>query len=175
MCNAGGGGICDCGDAASWNPLGNCSDHSGVSTDSADDPTLRLPPDVQRQAPPVFEMLLGLIGSALINHDDCWLVGDAFVDRASGTPGPGWCMVLLHNDDHHGFDQVIKQVVKAVRCDIKRAEEVATRADQTQRACVCLSPTRTECERVQKVNIFISLSVPRLCTSTSGLTKFARL
>jgi ATP-dependent Clp protease adapter protein ClpS len=44
---------------------------------------------------------------------------DTGIDTSAGAK------VILFNDDHHTFDDVITQVIKAIHCDHKRAENVA--------------------------------------------------
>ncbi len=44
--------------------------------------------------------------------------------------------VLLYNDDHHTFDEVIDQVIKATGCTGERAEGIAVEVHTTGKAMV---------------------------------------
>lgn len=44
--------------------------------------------------------------------------------------------VLLYNDDHHTFDEVIDQVIKATGCTGERAESIAVEVHTTGKAMV---------------------------------------
>lgn len=46
------------------------------------------------------------------------------------------CRVLLFNDDHHTFDEVIDQVCKATACSATQAESVAWEVHTTGKAVV---------------------------------------
>lgn len=39
--------------------------------------------------------------------------------EVSNTP-----KVILFNDDWHEFDEVVNQIIKAIKCDLKKAEEL---------------------------------------------------
>ncbi|NTV97694.1 MAG: ATP-dependent Clp protease adaptor ClpS [Chlorobiaceae bacterium] len=52
-------------------------------------------------------------------------------EKRTGTDLLDPCHVVLYNDDHHTFDEVIEQIIKATRCVRQKAErctwEVHTR------------------------------------------------
>lgn len=46
------------------------------------------------------------------------------------------CKVILFNDEWHTFDEVIDQLVKAVKCSHDKAEEYAWEVHNKGKACV---------------------------------------
>jgi hypothetical protein len=84
MTTAGGGGICDCGDASSWAPEGNCSAHGGVHAGGVD-PTLALRADVRATAPVVVETVVAVLGWAIAHRNNCWTVPGLSI-----SPKPFW-------------------------------------------------------------------------------------
>lgn len=73
--------------------------------------------------------------------------------RASG----GWRTVLL-NCDCHTFDEVERQLMKAVRCSLARARELSWQVHNTGSAVVYEGP-RERCEAVASVLEDIRLRV----------------
>jgi len=71
--------------------------------------------------------------------------------------GGPW-VVILYNDDHHSFDEVILQVQKATGCSLEAAEWITTEAHVTGRA-VAYTGSEEECERVAGVLRQIRLQV----------------
>ena len=66
--------------------------------------------------------------------------------------------VILHNDDHHGFEEVILQVQKAAGVSLERAYEITIEA-HTQGRAVCYSGALERCEHVAAVLRQIELKV----------------
>jgi ATP-dependent Clp protease adapter protein ClpS len=58
--------------------------------------------------------------------------------------------VILFNDDVHTFEEVITQLVKALRCSIPRAEELALEAHTRGKAAV-FTGALTRCMEVSGV------------------------
>ena len=79
---------------------------------------------------------------------------DESVDIEQGGP---W-VVILYNDDYHGFDEVILQVQKATGCSLETAEAITYEAHLTGRA-IAYTGTAEECERVAGVLRQIRLQV----------------
>jgi ATP-dependent Clp protease adaptor protein ClpS len=67
-------------------------------------------------------------------------------------------VVILYNDDYHGFDEVILQLQKATGCSLEDAEAIAFEAHSTGRA-VAYSGTQDECEQVAGILRQIRLQV----------------
>ena len=68
-----------------------------------------------------------------------------------------WNVVLL-NDDHHTFEEVIVQLIKATGCTADQAAEIAWKVHTTGEA-VCFSGPRERCEHVGSVLEQIKLRV----------------
>jgi ATP-dependent Clp protease adaptor protein ClpS len=64
--------------------------------------------------------------------------------------------VILFNDELHTFDEVIDQLIKAIRCDHARAEALAWQVHSTGKAAV-FEGTMPECIKVSAVLEEISL------------------
>ena len=60
-----------------------------------------------------------------------------------------WNVILL-NDDHHTFDEVITQLIKATRCTSRAAGEIAMEVHTTGEA-VCYSGPFERCELVASI------------------------
>jgi ATP-dependent Clp protease adaptor protein ClpS len=70
---------------------------------------------------------------------------------------PPW-MTILHNCDCHTFDQVVKQLMKAIACSEERGWELAWQVHNTGKAVVKVAP-ETECVRVGNILASIGLVV----------------
>jgi ATP-dependent Clp protease adaptor protein ClpS len=66
--------------------------------------------------------------------------------------------VILLNDDWHTFDEVILQLVKAIKCSPQKASEIALEAHATGEA-VCYSGPKERCEHVASILEEIELGV----------------
>jgi len=64
--------------------------------------------------------------------------------------------VILFNDEWHTFDEVINQLIKAIRCSLKKAEEITFEVHTKGKACV-FSGTVDECLRISSVMEEIAL------------------
>lgn len=58
--------------------------------------------------------------------------------------------VILFNDDWHSFDEVITQIMKAVKCSQDRAESLTTEVHEKGKACV-FEGEMGECIKVSSV------------------------
>jgi len=101
-----------------------------------------------------------------------WLAGSPAIPRL-GTPlevpgteeldetdvavAPPW-MTILHNCDCHTFEDVVKQLMKAIACSEDRAWELAWQVHNTGKAVVKVGP-ETECVRVGNILAAIGLVV----------------
>ena len=70
---------------------------------------------------------------------------------------PPW-MTILHNCDCHTFEQVVRQLMKAIACSEERGWELAWEVHNTGRAVVKVGE-ETECVRVGNVLASIGLVV----------------
>jgi ATP-dependent Clp protease adaptor protein ClpS len=62
---------------------------------------------------------------------------------------PPW-ITILHNCDCHTFEDVVKQLIKAIACSEDRAWEIAWEVHNTGKAVVKVGP-ETECVRVGNI------------------------
>jgi ATP-dependent Clp protease adaptor protein ClpS len=67
-------------------------------------------------------------------------------------------VVILYNDDWHGFDEVIVQVQKATGYSLERAAQITNEAHRSGRA-IAYEGSFEECERVAAVLRQIRLQV----------------
>jgi ATP-dependent Clp protease adaptor protein ClpS len=70
---------------------------------------------------------------------------------------PPW-ITILHNCDCHTFEDVVKQLIKAIGCAEDRAWELAWGVHNTGKAVVKVGP-ETECVRVGNILAAIGLVV----------------
>ena len=70
---------------------------------------------------------------------------------------PPW-ITILHNCDCHTFEDVVKQLLKAIGCSEDRAWELAQEVHNTGKAVVKVGP-ETECVRVGNILAAIGLVV----------------
>lgn len=70
---------------------------------------------------------------------------------------PPW-ITILHNCDCHTFEDVVKQLMKAIGCSEERGWEIAWEVHNTGKAVVKVGP-ETECVRVGNVLASIGLVV----------------
>jgi ATP-dependent Clp protease adaptor protein ClpS len=66
--------------------------------------------------------------------------------------------VVLYNDDHHSFDEVILQVQKATGASLQRAFDITMEAHTKGRA-ICFTGTLSDSERVAGILREIALTV----------------
>ena len=72
------------------------------------------------------------------------------VEDVTETAGaPPW-MTILHNCDCHTFEDVVKQLIKAIACSEDRAWEIAWEVHNTGKAVVKVGP-EAECVRVGNI------------------------
>ena len=82
------------------------------------------------------------------------------VEEAEGVEtaaAPPW-MTILHNCECHTFEQVVRQLMKAIACSEARGWEFAWQVHNTGKAVVKVGP-ETECVRVGNVLAAIGLVV----------------
>jgi ATP-dependent Clp protease adaptor protein ClpS len=82
------------------------------------------------------------------------------VEEAEGTDvelAPPW-VTILHNCDCHTFDDVVRQLIKAISCSEDRAWEIAWEVHNTGKSVVKVGP-ETECVRVGNILGAIGLIV----------------
>ena len=79
------------------------------------------------------------------------------VERTDEAIAPPW-MTILHNCDCHTFEQVVKQLMKAIGCSEDKGWELAWQVHNTGRAVVKVGP-ETECVRVGNILASIGLIV----------------
>jgi ATP-dependent Clp protease adaptor protein ClpS len=80
------------------------------------------------------------------------------VDEVTGTEvAPPW-MTILHNCDCHTFEQVVKQLQKAIACSEEEGWKIAWQVHHTGKAVVTVGP-EAECVRVGNLLAAIGLVV----------------
>ena len=82
------------------------------------------------------------------------------VEELTGTEeqvAPPW-MTVLHNCDCHTFEQVVKQLQKAIACSESKGWEIAWQVHNTGKAVVKIGPEK-ECVRVGNILAAIGLVV----------------
>ena len=80
------------------------------------------------------------------------------LDDQTEVQHTGPWVVILYNDDYHGFDEVILQVQKATGCSLEEAVWITEEAHTTGRA-IAYTGTQEECDRVAGVLRLIRLQV----------------
>jgi len=70
--------------------------------------------------------------------------------------------VLLFNDDIHTFDEVINQIIKAINCDVLRAEQLTVEVHTNGKAVV-FEGEMFECIKVSSILEEISLHTQIEC------------
>jgi len=81
-------------------------------------------------------------------------IEDVDEDATSDEQTPA--RVILFNDAWHTFEEVIGQIIKAIKCDTKKAEQI-TMEVHTKGKAVVYEGEMTECLRVNSVLEEISL------------------
>src|SRR3981189_596238 len=79
------------------------------------------------------------------------------LDATDVQVAPPW-MTVLHNCDCHTFEEVVKQLMKAIACSEERGWELAWQVHNTGKAVVKVG-AETECVRVGNVLALIGLVV----------------
>jgi ATP-dependent Clp protease adapter protein ClpS len=79
------------------------------------------------------------------------------LDATDVQVAPPW-MTILHNCDCHTFEEVVKQLMKAIACSEERGWELAWQVHNTGKAVVKVG-AETECVRVGNVLASIGLVV----------------
>jgi ATP-dependent Clp protease adaptor protein ClpS len=88
----------------------------------------------------------------LTQHSDPTLQPSLFTETAVETP---WTLTLF-DDDIHTFDEVIHQLIKALRCDQLTAEEITITVHSTGSAVV-FEGAFEECFKINAVLVEIQL------------------
>ena len=92
------------------------------------------------------EATLLIYPSPLSSDTETEVIEDVLVEERLDTP---W-RVILYNDNIHTFEEVIVQLVKAVRCSMEEAERFTWQVHTEGKAAV-YEGTFEECFRVQGV------------------------
>ena len=79
------------------------------------------------------------------------------LERTELAVAPPW-MTILHNCECHTFEQVVRQLQKAITCSEADGWEIAWQVHNTGKAVVKVAP-ETECVRVGNVLAAIGLIV----------------
>ena len=79
-------------------------------------------------------------------------------EEQSVIDNDGPYVVILYNDDHHGFDEVILQIQKATGYDVERCARVMLEAHTRGRA-IAYTGTEESCERAATILRQIRLQV----------------
>ena len=83
--------------------------------------------------------------------------GPDVFDEVESAVGPPW-MTILHNCDCHTFEEVVRQLMKAIGCSEAEGWEIAWRVHNTGKAVVKVG-TEAECVRVGNILAEIGLIV----------------
>jgi len=83
--------------------------------------------------------------------------GVAERDAVDTELAPPW-MTILHNCDCHTFEQVVRQLMKAIACTEEKGWELAWQVHNTGKAVVKVAP-EAECVRVGGILASIGLIV----------------
>jgi len=75
---------------------------------------------------------------------------DAVLEKRDETTTYDPAKVILFNDEIHSFDEVIGQLIKALKCNTTKAESIATETHEKGRAIV-FGGDMMECLRVQSI------------------------
>ena len=78
-------------------------------------------------------------------------------ETVEGAVAPPW-MTILHNCDCHSFEQVVRQLQKAIACSEAEGWEIAWQVHNTGKAVVKIAP-EAECVRVGNILASIGLVV----------------
>ena len=78
-------------------------------------------------------------------------------DRTEDALAPPW-LTILHNCDCHTFEQVVRQLMKAIGCSEDKGWELAWQVHNTGKAVVKIG-SEAECVRVGNVLAAIGLVV----------------
>lgn len=78
--------------------------------------------------------------------------GDVLTIPESGVPGSGGTdyRVILYNDEWHGIDEVVEQVVKACEVSEEQAYQITMEAHYKGRA-VCYRGNREKCHKAARI------------------------
>ncbi|MBI4587946.1 MAG: ATP-dependent Clp protease adaptor ClpS [Candidatus Rokubacteria bacterium] len=79
------------------------------------------------------------------------------VERTDSAVGPPW-MTILHNCDCHTFEEVVRQLMKAIACSEAEGWEIAWQVHNTGKAVVKVG-TEAECVNVGNILAEIGLIV----------------
>ena len=79
------------------------------------------------------------------------------VESSDVAVAPPW-MTILHNCDCHTFEEVVRQLMKAIACSEERGWELAWQVHNSGRAVVKVAP-EPECVRVGNILAAIGLVV----------------
>src|SRR5262245_64192271 len=79
------------------------------------------------------------------------------IERTDEAIAPPW-MTILHNCDCHTFEQVVKQLMKAIGCSEEKGWELAWQVHNTGKDVVKVGPEK-ECVRVGNIIDSIGLIV----------------
>ena len=79
------------------------------------------------------------------------------LDEVESAVGPPW-MTILQNCDCHTFEEVVRQLMKAIGCSEAEGWEIAWRVHNTRKAVVKIG-TEAECVRVGNILAEIGLIV----------------
>jgi len=79
------------------------------------------------------------------------------IDRAETAMAPPW-MTILHNCECHTFEEVVRQLMKAIACSEERGWELAWEVHNSGKAVVKVGP-EAACVRVGNILAAIGLVV----------------
>ncbi|CAG8463021.1 15022_t:CDS:2, partial [Cetraspora pellucida] len=156
--SAGSGGCCDCGDTEAWKIPIRCSYHTlDTSSDFNNYETIQyeeqLPPDllnsIHETVSTVLDFMLDTLTaspeemSLPLNEEeirrDALKAGFSIRDATNNAEEEKLFAVVLWNDEHHSFDEVIARIVEATQCSQADAKRMAETVDSYGRDIIEIS------------------------------------
>ena len=166
MVNAGGGGMCDCGDLSSWKLEGCCTKHKGVDSANTIDVSSILSNDVKSQLQHTIQYIIRVLSISLAskqcNHavytiDTAIRIKSADTDALHDLLHPTLYCVYLLNDESHSYPQVVHQLDLCIEANQREALFLANFVDRTQSTLVCVTDNIIFANRVVSILNDISL------------------
>ncbi|RHZ54062.1 hypothetical protein Glove_431g29 [Diversispora epigaea] len=156
--NSGSGGCCDCGDPEAWKKPVNCFYHSNDNTTSIQkskdiNQDEQIPPDllnsIHNTICTVLDFMLNTLSVSPEEmtpppneqevKQEAEYVGRMINDTDDDIEEEKLFAIILWNDEHHSFQDVIDQVVEATSCTKEVARRLAEKIDSYGRDIVELS------------------------------------
>eukprot|EP01138_Halocafeteria_seosinensis_P005042 gb/GECG01005155.1/.p1 GENE.gb/GECG01005155.1/~~gb/GECG01005155.1/.p1 ORF type:complete len:2519 (+),score=306.53 gb/GECG01005155.1/:1-7557(+) len=128
-----GGGCCDCGDLEAWREEGCCNLHRpGAAAANVSNPFGTFPDGYLQRCVRIFSLVATHISSCMQHYKSSY-----DVDKVLSEAGKEDTLALvIHNDDVHTYDDVIKIFKDAGQLGPARAQELTERVDKRGEAAL---------------------------------------